>query len=411
MTMISTLSPVMARAHPLAVLLSGNAGVALLTLARNILAAHIIGAEQFGIAASFAIVVSAVEMATTLGAQQLIVREKDGDSPSFQGWLHVVQLCRGLLGGVVIFVCAKPVAVFLQVPQADWAFQLLAVVPVMAGLVHLDPWRFQRFGRFSPSICAQLAPAAFALLMIWPLQSELPDFRLLLMMSIIHAAGVLVMSHLFAERRFTITLTRAYLSRTFSFGMPLALNGVLLLATFHGEKLIVGHVMGPTNLAILAMGFTLTLTPALILGRSLQAYFLPLLTGSDTHPQVARAHVIQTLTLCFFAGLALGLILIPFGRFVAEQLGSDFAALVPILPALAVLHAIRVFKTGIAIVALARGDTINTAIGNIPRLAALPVIYAQLTTGAQLSEIMWVAACAEAAGCAAASVRLYIKQP
>jgi len=170
------------------------------------------------------------------------------------------------------------------------------------------------------------------------------------------------MSHLFAERRFTLTLSRTYLNRTLRFGAPLALNGLLLLATFHGEKLLVGHVMGPTSLAILAMGFTLTLTPALILGRSLQAYFLPQ------------------------------------------------APLLPLLPALAVLHAIRVFKTGIAIVALAQDDTINTAIGNLPRLAALPIIYLQLISGTPLSGIIWIAACAEAAGCAAASYRLYIRQ-
>ncbi len=399
-----------ARAHPLAVLLSGNAGVAVLTLARNIIAAHIIGAEQFGIAASFAIVVSAVEMATTLGAQQLIVREKDGDTTAFQGWLHAVQLARGLLGGVLIYLCAGPISGFLQVPEARWAFQLLAVIPVMTGLVHIDPWRYQRFGRFGPSICVQLAPAAFALLLIWPLQHEFRDFRLLLMMSILHAAGVLVMSHLFAERRFILTLSRAYLARTLTFGMPLAVNGVLLLATFHGEKLLVGHVMGPTQLAILAMGFTLTLTPALILGRSLQAYFLPLLTNSTPNAKRARTHVLQTLTLCFFASLGLGAVLIPFGQNVAHLLGPDFTPLLPLLPALAVLHAIRVFKTGIAIVALARGDTVNTAIGNLPRLAALPIIYLQLTAGAQLNEIIWTAAYAEAAGCAAASIRLYVRQ-
>lgn len=400
----------MARAHPLAVLLSGNAGVAALTLARNIIAAHIIGAEQFGIAASFAIVVSAVEMATTFGAQQLIVREHDGDTTGFQGWLHTVQLLRGLLGGALIYVCAAPVATFLQIPDADWAFRLLAVIPVMTGLAHMDPWRYQRFGRFGPSICVQLAPAALVLLLIWPLHHEFPDFRLLLAMSVLHAAGVLVMSHLFAERRFTLTLTRTYLARTLGFGAPLAVNGILLLATFHGEKLLVGHFMGPAHLAILAMGFTLTLTPALILGRSLQAYFLPLLTGCNTHPDMERIRVIQTLTLCFCAGLMLGAALIPFGRNVVYLLGPDFAPLLPVLPALAVLHAIRVFKTGIAIVALAGGDTINTAIGNLPRLAALPIIYVQLTAGAQLSDIMWVAVCAEAAGCAAASIRLYLRQ-
>jgi len=357
-----------ARAHPLAVLLSGNAGVAVLTLARNIIAAHIIGAEQFGIAASFAIVVSAVEMATTLGAQQLIIREKDGDTPAFQGWLHAVQLARGLLGGALIYLCAGPIAAFLKVPEARWAFQLLAVIPAMTGLVHIDPWRYQRFGRFGPSICVQLAPAAFALLLIWPLRHEFQDFRLLLMMSIIHAAGVLVMSHLFAERRFSLTLDHNYLARTFKFGTPLAVNGVLLLATFHGEKLLVGHVMGPTHLAILAMGFTLTLTPALILGRSLQAYFLPLLTRSANHAGTCHAHGIQTLTLCFCAGVGLGLVLIPFGQSVAHLLGPDFAPLLPLLPGLAVLHA------------------------------------------AQLSEIIWTAACAEAAGCAAASIRLYQRQ-
>lgn len=384
--------------HPLLILLSGNGGVALLTLLRNIFAARLIGVEQFGIAASFAIIVSAVEMITTLGVQQAIVRDAAGEGQRFQSTLHSIQFARGLIGAGAIYVSADLAAAFMSIPDLAWAFRTLALIPLLTGLVHLDAWRYQRRARFGPSIYIQLGPAALALMLIWPLYGKFGDFKVLLIASVTHAAGLLVMSHLVAERKYLLAFSKADVARVLRFGMPLALNGVMLLAVFHGEKLLVAHLQGPQALAILAMGFTLTLTPALIIGRSLQAYALPKLSALHANPEAFREQSEHVLRICLYVGAALGIALALLSPLLPILLGSGFSALMAIFPILAALHAVRVIKTGASIVALAMGDSVNTVLGNMPRVAALFAIYALLVNGGSLTSVLWVATTAEFAG-------------
>ncbi len=380
------------------ILLSGHGGLAVLTLARNIAAARLIGVEQFGIAAAFAIIISAVEMATTLGVQQIIVQDKEGEETEFQASLHMIQLARGILGAIVIYACAPALAEFFGDPRNAWAFKTLALVPLLSGLTHLDACRYQRASRFGPSIIMQIGPAALALLLLWPLYTNFGDFRILLIAAVIQAAGSLVMSHLVAERRYLIAFHRDHLQRVFRFGLPLALNGLFLLAVFHGEKILVGHTRTPADLALLAMGFTLTLTPALIIGKSLQSYALPRLSAVIENPEQFRENAGNLLRLCLYAGIMMSVVLSILAPAIPLLLGEGFARLIPLFPILAALHGIRIVKTGVSVSALALGASGNTVIGNVPRVLALPIIYFALQNGASLSQIIWIATTAEAAG-------------
>lgn len=401
MAMISQSAAPAHALRPLVTLLAGNGGVATVTLIRNVIIARLIGVEQFGIAAALAIAVSAVEMATNLGVHQTIVRDKRAGQRLFQPAMHSLQLLRGLCGAAIIFLLAKPSAQFLGVPEAAWAFEIAALIPLISGMAHLDSWRFHAASRFGPSIVVQLGPALLTLLLIPPLYTKFGDFRMLLVASVVQATGVMIMSHLVAEQRYQIGWHRRFIPQAIRFGLPLALNGVLLLAVFHGEKVLVAHVYGPAELALLAMGFTLTLTPALVIGRSLQSYCLPLLTRTVTSAAFA-AEAKQIMWLCLVTGFGLTLSLVALTAFIPALLGPEFQALIPLFPMLAVLHGLRVVKTGASITALAKGDSLNTAVGNAPRILALPIIYVALTHGAGLMTVLFIATMAEAAGLAAA---------
>jgi len=69
------------------VILSGNAATSLLLLVRNLVIARLISVEDYGIAATFGIVMALIEMASYLGMQQQIVQSKDGEDPRFQASL------------------------------------------------------------------------------------------------------------------------------------------------------------------------------------------------------------------------------------------------------------------------------------------------------------------------------------
>jgi len=206
-----------------------------------------------------------------------------------------------------------------------------------------------------------------------------------------------------AERPYRYTFEWSLLKRAFAFGLPLLVNGLLLFAVFNGEKLIVGREMGLAPLGLFAMAFTLTLTPTLVLAKSAQSFFLPQLSKvqSDDTRFTPIAHATLQTSLVIGLLLMAGIVLVG-PPFVALALGDKYAPMLPILIGLGLVQAIRVAKTGAAVVSLARAKTGNAMIANAPRVAAIPIAWYLVTQGGGFEALIWVAIAAETLGYAIA---------
>src|SRR5690606_17581404 len=147
-------------------ILSGNAFGSLMLLVRNLVVARLISVEDYGIAATFAIAMAIVEMITALGLHQLIVQDSEGNDPRLQSGLQGFHLLRGLFSSLVLLAMAGPIARFLGIAEVAWAYQVLAMMPAMNGLMHFDVYRLQRKMRYLPSILPASLPALLSVLMI-----------------------------------------------------------------------------------------------------------------------------------------------------------------------------------------------------------------------------------------------------
>ncbi len=387
-------------------ILSGNAFASLLLLARTLIIARLISVEDFGIAATFAISMAVVEMMSALGLQQQIVQAKDGNDPRLQAGLQGFQLLRGLVAGAVLFLLAGPIARLLNVEEVTWAYQLLAVVPVLNALVHFDIYRMNRTMVYLPGILTGVVPAVVSLAVVWPLAVWFGDWRVMLWSILTQAVLTVLTSHLVAERPYRLLFDRQIMAQSFRFGWPLLANGVLLFLVFNGEKLIVGRELGMAELAVFSMGITLTLTPTLVMAKSLQSFFLPQLSALRSGAQMGAPKgqdfgILSRATLQ--AGLLVGAVLVVAVLLVGDPLvhvllGPKYAELVPLLAGLAVMQALRVFKSGGSIVALACGQTENAVVANLVRVALLPVAWVVVQQGGGLVEVIWIAIAGEAIG-------------
>lgn len=381
-------------------ILSGNAFASLLLLARNLIVARLIPVADYGIAATFAVIMAVVEMMSTLGLQQQIIQAKEGDDPHFQAALQGFQLLRGVIAGVALFAIAGPVAQFMGIPEVIWAYQLLAVVPVLNALIHFDIHRLNRSMVFGPMILTGAIPALVSLLVVWPLAAWLGDYRVMLFSILLQAALGAVTSHLVATRPYRAVLDRQIMGRSLRFGWPILVNGLLMFLVFNGDKAIVGRELGMETLAIFAMGVTLTLTPTLVLAKSTASLFLPQLSeaglgasGEFNHRAVVTLQAVLAMSLLVVCGTIL---LGP--PFVHLLLGEKYADLLPLLGWFAIMQALRVFKVGPAIVALATGHTTNPMIANIPRVLVLPLCWYVAAHSGDIFMIIWIATLGEFAG-------------
>ena len=380
-------------------ILSGNATASLLLLARNLIVARMIPVADYGVASTFAVAMAVVEMASALGLQQQIVQSKQGDDPHFQAALQGFQLVRGVISAVVLFAISGPMARFMGIPEVIWAYQLLALVPVLNALVHFDIHRLNRQRVFWPMLLTGALPALASVLALWPLAQWFGDWRVMLYAIVVQAVLGAAVSHLVATRPYKLAFDPAIIKQSLRFGWPLLANGVLLFLVFNAEKLILGRTLGMETLAIFSMGLTLTLTPTLVLAKSVQNILLPRLSAANHDPARFGRMATAAVQLLLLLGLGFALITLLIGAPVTHLLlGEKYAALLPLLFWFAIQQALRVLKAAPAIVALAQGRTANAMLANLIRVAALPLCWYIATTSGDLLTILWVATIAEVLG-------------
>ncbi|MEP3347018.1 MAG: oligosaccharide flippase family protein [Litoreibacter sp.] len=374
----------------IAILLSGHSLAALATLTRNLVLARMLGPENYALAVALIVLLAAAEMATTLGLPQQIVSHKQGGTRQHQNALQTVQLLRGLIGAAIVLAIATPLANALDAPDARYIFVIASCIPLLLGIKHLDPFRFQRQQRHLPHILVLGLPPALSFLALWPVTTIWSGPIVMLYLMLFQTILTVVISHAVSRRRYCLRLSRPHFRTALRFGLPLAGNGVLMLAVLHAEKVIAGVQLGLSEMGILAMGITLTLTPALISARCLQAYYLPKLKGTD--------HSI--LGISFLSAAALAIALSASVPLFLPILGHDFEALAGMIPLLSLIAACRLPKSALATAALAQGRTHLPAFANIPRAIAAPIIWVALANGGTIHTMLVIALTAEIAGLA-----------
>jgi O-antigen/teichoic acid export membrane protein len=380
------------------IILSGNAAASLLLLIRNLVVARMIPVADYGIASTFAMVMAIVEMSSALGLQQQIIQSKDGDDPRFQAALQGFQVLRGCMSGLILFVTAGVMARFLGIPEVAWAYQVLALVPVMNALVHFDIHRINRQMRFWPMLLSGIVPALLSLLLVWPFAYWFGNWQIMLWAIIAQAALTVLVSHVLAERPYRLVWDRTIMAGSLRFGWPLLVNAGLMFLVFQGDKLIVGRTMGMTELAIFSMGTTLTLTPTLVLAKSAQNLFLPRLSRvvGTTQFTLTAQQALQAISLSVL-GFILATLLVG-GPALNLLLGPKYADLFPILIWFALVQALRVNKAGPAIVSLALGHTSNAMLANLARVLSLFFAAIVALRGGGMLDILIIALAGEALG-------------
>ena len=380
-----------------------------ISLARTILLARLLSPHDFGIAATFLLVVNLIDMLSQMGLERVIVQDRDGDSPALQGSVQALQALRGTLGTIALLAVAWPFAVFFDQQAVLGAYLLLALVPLFGAFVHFDQHRLRRDMNFLPASLMQFVPYAASLAIMLGLSFFMRDYRIMLWAVIGQQATALVLSHWLARRPYRWHWEPSRIRHIFSFGWPLFLNGVLLFAIMNGERMIVGNALGMAELAVFTLMLNLSMTPALVLANVAQGWFLPQLSRVQDDAQAFRplAHATMQASLAMALGVAVAAATV--GPAVVDLLvGEAYRAGLALFVWLALSQAFRIAKAGCGVVALAKGFSGNQLAGNLVRVGVLPLAWWWLAQGGDLIGLAWFAIAAEAIGFAIA-LRLAIR--
>lgn len=388
------------------VLSLSQALVAACTLLRNIIIARHIGLENFGIATTFALTISLVEMTSNLALDRVLVQDHDGASDDMLGSAHFLQFLKGLLISTVLLALAYPIAHLFGSQDKVWAFQLLAIVPVLHGLMNFDYVVRQRSLEFVPTALFDTIPQLLTLLVAFGASLMFEDYRVMLAVILLQAVMQVLLSHLLARRPYRWVLRWPLAKRKLTFGWPLLANGFLMFGIFQGDRAIIGSLYNMETLAWYSVAFSLCMLPTLIFAK-LSAYLLmPVLSRSRDDAALFYRCGEFALIGCF--GFAV-LMVVFFGvgghGLIRLSFGEQYLQAVSVITWLAVMQALRVVRIAPSIIANSQAHTKNAMIANIFRCISLGFAVMFGLNGAPVT---WIAATGIGGEMIALAVSVYL---
>lgn len=380
-----------------ALLMAGFAGAQGCSFLRNALLGHWLSQGDFGIAAAITLMLQMVDTLSDVGADRLIIQAPDGEAPRLQATAHAALIARGAVTSLLLLIAAAPVTEFFAIPEATWAFQVIAIAPLIKGFIHLDSRRYQRTLNNLPQVMIELLPQLSALLLTLPALYLSADYSIVVWLALSQAVIALATSHALSERRYAIALDKGYINRLIKFGWPIWLSAFPLVAVYQGDRMIIGGLLGVEDLASYTVAFMITMVPGLLAARIGTALMLPLLSEVTSHHRQFRQRyriMFELVTvgaatyLTFF--MAAGAIL------TQVAFGPNYSGLATVVTCLAGMWTLRILQSVPGMALMAKGDTRPLLWAGLIRATGLPLAICAIYSGLGLTGAAAAGAGAEA---------------
>lgn len=353
-------------------LTAGNALSAGASFLRNIIIARLVSVEDFGIVVLLTLTLAVVETVSNLAVDRLLIQAPDGDDPKLQATAHALQVVRGVLGGIIVFLAAASIASLFKIPHVTWAFQILALVPVIRSLMHLDTVRFQREMFYRPTFWVDALPQAVSLTLAVPLAYWLRDYTAIIWAILAQVLTQTIVTHHLASRPYQWAWERKTVLRILTFGWPLLANGLLMFAIFQGDKALIAIAFTTEVVGWYGAAFMLSMGPAMLVTSVMHSLLLPVLSKCQDVPEEFQLRYRQVVQACLAVGLLTAAVFAVFGpELLVALFGDRYRDGTVVVILLGLTQGVRIAKAGQFVSALALGSTKVPMIANLARGAAL----------------------------------------
>lgn len=342
------------------------------SLLRNAIIGHLLSPQDFGIAATFAITVSIIEMASDMGSDKLLVQAKEGNDTSLQNTAQFFSVLRGITSSILLLIAAPYVAMLFKIPQAQSAFNLLALVPLIRGFIHFDVKRFERDMRFFPNLFAELIPQSITCSLTLPILLIKTDYSAVIILILLQSLLLVLMTHWLAKRDYEIRFDQLAFKRLVGFGWPLMINGFLMFFIFQGDKFIIGIYYDMEKLAVYSAAFMLTMSPALLVSKVLASVILPIFSKKQDDLQLLNVNYRHSTEITVLVASAFVVFFTLYGDAVlALVFGRHYQGYAELMASLGILWSLRILRAPATLFAMSKGATKVGLTANIFRSFAL----------------------------------------
>ncbi len=286
-----------------------------LRLASNLVLTRLLFPEAFGLMALVQVVLAGVAMFSDFGIRGSIVQNARGDDPVFLNTAWTLQIVRGILLGLAVFLLAQPMASFYDAPQLAELLAFAAVIPIIQGF---NSTRMATAGRhiaLGRLTALALVTQAIGIVVMIALAWWFESVWSLIVGTAVGAAAETVLSHVALPGKFRnrLVFEKAAAKELFGFGKYVFIATLASFFIQHGDRAVLGKYVTLEELAIYNIGFFLAMVPLKFARRLNDAVIFPLYSRRPPGDSVVNRRRINRarylLSLALVCGTAfLGLI-------------------------------------------------------------------------------------------------------
>jgi O-antigen/teichoic acid export membrane protein len=360
----------------------GTIGQQILQFARSAIIARLLPTEQFGIALTFLTVLTALEAFTELGLELLMVRTKNADDESLQKTAHLFSILRGLLASIVMFALAGPIASMFDVPDSAWAYQWLALAPLLRSFIHFDFVRYQRYFRYWPNTIVTFTSFLVGTAVSIGLALYLRDSFAIVLGALAQVITLVIGSHIVSERSYHLAFVKSHASEILSFGLPMLFNASVLFALYQGDRVAIASLLGVNELVVYGTVAILTSAVSALVVRVTGALYLPLLAEFPPDTQAYRNRYASCGVVAACAAFATT---VPFAFLGVEltklAFGNQFNPTAFLVLLLAAQGGLKVIRNWTQQAFVATAQLTALIVSNLVSAAGLPLAVASVKLG------------------------------
>lgn len=343
------------------------------SLVRNIVLARLLIPEDFGLATTFVLTLTMLEMISSMSVEMLLVQSKRGGEKGYLEAVHGFLILRGLVVAVLVYSTSGIIATIFKTPDLQWAYQLLIIVPLIKAFTHMDYKQVQRDYNYKKEMWVETIPQIVTLLLIYPVFLLDASPVLGLWLVVIQSISMVLISHLLAESKYNINFNLQLIKEVLFFGGPLVLSGLLMFFAIQGDRFLIGYYYSAYEFGVFSAIALLALNASNALAKFSTSLMLPPLAKSEGE-KFNRVFNYFSASMIAIALLS-GLVLLLLGDWIIALLYGGNYIISGLTGAFALLFAARVMRFSVTVAAISKGNTVIPLFSNVARLSGVALAF------------------------------------
>jgi lipopolysaccharide exporter len=275
----------------------------LLGLVSTIILARLLSPEHFGLVAMAMTFVTMIELFTTLGFEQALIRDQQATRAEYDtAW--TLNIALGLAAGLSILALAQVSAVFFQEPRLPPYLYLLATVPLLDGLQNTGVVDFRKHLQFAKDFNIQVVKKLVAVIVTVVLALMWRNAWALVIGIVAGRAVGLIMSYVMHPFRPRLSLSGG--RGLLRYSLWIFINNLLNFLRTQGANFVVGRIAGGRPLGLYNAAYELSNLPTSQLVMPLNRAVMPGFAKLAHDPSRIQRGFLKVLAVVAIAAIPAG---------------------------------------------------------------------------------------------------------